>query len=282
MEPYYEDESVVIYNADVRDLPSIEGVAHCVVFSPPYNVGIKYEDHNDLMSWDEYAGLASATVAGLRTWVLDGGRVWCNVMPNAPFAPTGGTFRGKFGEKGGHSVGRVDLTKVWGSLLEDFGFDYRDTIVWKQDSFDGGCAWGSYQTPSGPNLRGEWEAILLYHRGEWLRPEPAEHHGWRDRIQPDDDKGGSWPDLCRNVWEISPSRVVGHPATYPLELPSRCIRLSTWPGEWVLDPFMGSGSTLVAAKALGRRAVGIELSERYCELAAKRLSQEVLDFGGAA
>jgi len=67
-----------------------------------------------------------------------------------------------------------------------------------------------------------------------------------------------------------------------VELARRCVRLSTWPDEVVLDPFAGSGTTLLAARQLGRRAVGIEASERYCQLAARRLAQRSLDFRGAA
>ena len=74
----------------------------------------------------------------------------------------------------------------------------------------------------------------------------------------------------------------GHPAPFPVELARRCIRLSTWPGEVVLDPFAGTGTTLVAARQLGRRAIGIEASEAYCAQAVDRLAQGAFDFHGAA
>ena len=94
---------------------------------------------------------------------------------------------------------------------------------------------------------------------------------------------GGWTSLVSNVWKMQPeARGPGdHPAPYPEELAMRAIRLSTWPGETVLDPFMGSGTTLMAARALGRKAIGIELSERYCEIAASRLAQGDL-FGEAS
>jgi DNA modification methylase len=84
------------------------------------------------------------------------------------------------------------------------------------------------------------------------------------------------------VWRIRPARRNGHPVPFPVELACRVIRLSTWPRETVLDPFAGSGTTLEAARRLGRRAIGIEVSERYCELTAQRLAQMPFDFEGAA
>lgn len=275
MTPYYSDADVTIYHGSAADPWPVEGVA-CVVFSPPYNVGIEYDEHDDLMAWDDYVHLASRVSSETERALVDGGRVWVNVMPNAPLAPTGGTHKnGRWGEKGGHAVERVDLSRLWSETLEDLWLNYRDTVVWLQDGHDGACSWGSWQRPSAPNMRGEWEAVLCHHKGPWLREPPAGMEKWRDTV-------GSWETLCRNVWRIPPERRTEHPAPFPEELAARCIRLSSWPGETVVDPFMGSGTTLLAARALGRKAVGIELSERYCEIAATRLAQGHLDFGGAA
>ena len=112
-------------------------------------------------------------------------------------------------------------------------------------------------------------------RGGWERTPPAGYSGWRDGV-------GAWPALCSTVWQVTPARREGHPAPFPIELARRCIRLSTWPGEVIFDPFAGSGTTLLAARQLGRRAIGIEASAAYCELAARRLGQGELPFHGAA
>ena len=86
-----------------------------------------------------------------------------------------------------------------------------------------------------------------------------------------------------SVWKMRQEiGIDGHPCPYPIALPTRCISAVTDIGDIVLDPFAGSGTTLRAAKDLGRKAIGIEIDERYCEIAAKRLGQEVLDFGAAS
>ena len=89
--------------------------------------------------------------------------------------------------------------------------------------------------------------------------------------------------LAMSVWPIVPEMdQPGHPCPYPVQIAQRCILATTDPGDTILDPFMGSGTTLFAAKGLGRKAIGVEREERYCEVAAERLSQGVLDLGDAA
>jgi site-specific DNA-methyltransferase (adenine-specific) len=166
------------------------------------------------------------------------------------------------------------LAHGWARALVEAGLELVDEVAWCS-ARGAGTAWGSWQSPAAPNLRGDWESVLVACRERWGRHPPAGLERWRDGI-------GDWPSLCSTVWSLPPARRRGHPSPFPVELAARCIRLSSWPGETVLDPFCGSGSTLLAARHHGRRAIGIDVSERYCELAAHRLSQGVFDFQGAA
>jgi site-specific DNA-methyltransferase (adenine-specific) len=224
------------------------------VFSPPYNIDADYgDDVNDALPWPEYQEMVLDVAEEMFRVLDDRGRIWVNVQPTVPF-------------KVGKSDKRINLSQMWASSLDFAGFHYRDTVTWIQDSFDGACAWGSWRQPSAPNQRGSHEVILCYYKGEWKRPRPESIlKGWKD----DADETGEWAnDLCRNVWRINPVRSKNHPSQFPVELPARCIRLSTWPGETVLDPFVGAGNTLRAAEALGRNAIGIDLSTKAIEACA--------------
>mgnify|MGYP006175278955 CR=1 FL=1 len=269
-EPYYEDDAVTIFHGDVEDL-ALEGFGGdfaAVVTSPPYNVGLDYDGdpQGDALDWAAYRDL-TVTTADLVCWALmPGGRAWVNTAVAVPHSP---------GQAGGRKR-RVLLSAWWAAALAAGGLELVDQVAWT--SLRGsGTAWGSWQSPASPNLRGDHEVITVACRDHWERHPPAGMEPWRDTL-------GDWPGLCSTVWNVAPATAGRgvHPAPFPVELARRCIRLSTWPGEMVLDPFCGTGSTLVAAAQLGRRSVGIERSEKYCELAARRFAQGALDFGGAA
>jgi DNA modification methylase len=161
---------------------------------------------------------------------------------------------------------RLALGFVWHQALEQAGLSFRDWVVWDQIGHDQPTAWGSYLSPNAPNLRGRSELVLLFFKGSWAR----------GRVERSDVLARDWPELTRNVWTMPCSRVGAHPCPFPPELPRRAILLSTWPGDLVLDPFCGSGTTLAVARSLGRRVIGCDLSAAYARLSRDAVSQGVL------
>lgn len=239
---------------DTDDLPH-PGTVPCIVGSPPYNVAIPnypsgYHDH---VPWPVYRAYANQWAKAIHQILCPGGRVWVNVQPVVPAVP---------GDVGGD---RVNLAYLWSRALEAQGLRYRDTVSWVQDSFDGQCAWGSYAQPSAPNMRGSHEVVLVYYKERWDRPIPGEWKGQKaakERQESEARLGGPWVDLVRNVWKINPvnrGKKTDIPAAFPIDLPARCIRLSTWPGEWVVDPWAGSCTTGQAADELGRQSVMVDV-----------------------
>ena len=261
----YDDGQVTVWYGDVRqvDLP---GDAAAVVTSPPYNVGVGYEGVSDVLAWPEYWQLAYRTAEVMAGVLVPGGRAWVNTAVSVPENPNDDLDR--------PAKRRVMLAHRWASILERAGLALVDQVAWCSPR-GAGTAWGSWASPAAPNLRGDWEAVTVACRGGWERRPPVGFEGWRDGV-------GGWPALCSTVWNLTPARRAGHPAPFPVELARRCIRLSTWPGEVVFDPFAGSGTTLLAARQLGRRAVGVEASAAYCEQIVGRLAQGELAFDGAA
>jgi DNA modification methylase len=260
--PFYEDGQATLYCADFRAVEVPAGSVAAVVTSPPYNVGLDYHGGDDSLDWPGYWALAADAAAVAAGALVEGGRVWVNTAVSVPAGP------------GDRAKARVMLAYRWAQALEEAGLSLVDQVAWCS-ARGAGTAWGSWASPASPNLRGDWESLLIACRGDWERTPPAGTEAWRDTV-------GGWASLCSTVWNITPARRDGHPAPFPVELARRAIRLSTWPDETVLDPFAGAGTTLLAARQLGRRAAGIERSERYCELAVSRLAQQGLDFRGAA
>lgn len=141
-----------------------------------------------------------------------------------------------------------------------------------------------FASPSLP-WPGAWRNVLVWDKGEHVGIGGDRETCWKrtiELVQVTNNRplNGTRDGACLRFNAVLPPPT-GHVAEKPLRLMLYLIRKLSIQGETILDPFMGSGTTLVAAKDLGRRAIGIEIEERYCEIAAKRLLQEVLDFGGA-
>jgi len=213
-----------------------------MVTSPPYNVGKDYDEDLDL---GEYVELLRRVFTETYRVIEPGGRIAVNVanLGRKPYLP---------------------LNHLVGALLTEIGFLLRGEIIWKKAKAAGGStAWGSWQSAKNPTLRDIHEYVLVASKESFRRERAGE-----DTISKEDFLGATM-----SVWDILPesARRVGHPAPFPIELPRRLIELYTFGGDLVLDPFLGSGSTAVAAVQTGRHFVGYETDAAYAKLAERRI-----------
>lgn len=253
-EPYYSDEWVTLYHGRCEDvLPTLDMV-DVVVTSPPYNLGVSSGGgFGDIRKYPaakvgKWSGGALAQGYADHTDDMDPAeyRSWqAGVLRLcwAQVCDTGAIF---YNHKPRVQAGLLECPTDWNP-----GLPLRQIIVWDRGS-------GMNFAPTHYCPQQEW--IVVYAKPAFRLAAKGSGVG--------------------DVWRIPPERNVDHPAPFPVALPERVIA-TTGAGS-VLDPFAGSGSSLVAAKRCGVKAIGIELSERYCEIAAKRLAQGVLDFGGSA
>ncbi len=244
-----EELKDVIINGDSRNLPLPDNCVHLVVTSPPYNASKAYDDD---LTLTDYLNLLHDVFKECYRVLTPGGRMVVNVanLGRKPYIP---------------------LSSHVNLIMHEIGFMHRGEVIWdKSASAGSSCAWGSFQSASNPCLRDIHEYMLMFSKGDYKLPRTKNERseGRIDTISKDD-----FIKQTKSIWSFSTesARRVNHPAPFPVELPNRCIEMFTFLGDVVLDPFLGSGTTAVAAKQLGRIYVGCDISEEYCSISERRL-----------
>jgi modification methylase len=235
----------VIYNRSsevMEDLP--DSSVHLMVTSPPYNVGKEYDED---LSLDEYLSFLRNVWREVYRVLVPGGRACVNIanLGRKPYIPLNGLIAKE---------------------MTELGFLMRGEIIWdKASSASTSTAWGSWKSASNPTLRDTHEYILVFSKGSFRRDKID---GRKSTISREE-----FLEFTKSVWEFpsESARKVGHPAPFPMELPYRLIQLYTFSDEIVLDPFMGSGQTAIAALNAERHYIGYEISGEYLELANSRI-----------
>lgn len=228
----------------MAELP--DASVHLMVTSPPYNVG---KDYDEDLSMEEYLAFLKRVWVEAYRVLVPGGRACVNVA----------------------NLGRKPYIPLHAFVLHDMlelGFLMRGEIIWdKGASASASTAWGSWQSASNPTLRDVHEYILVFSKGSFRSVRPGSR---QDTITKEE-----FLEFTKSVWSFASesARKIGHPAPFPMELPYRLIQLYTFEGDIVLDPFMGSGQTALAALKAGRHYVGYEVNAEYLALAEKRIGE---------
>jgi modification methylase len=217
---------------------------HLMVTSPPYNVGKEYDDDLTLA---EYLAFLERVWGEVFRVLVPGGRACVNVanLGRRPYIPL-------------HAW-------IADSMLR-LGYLMRGEVIWnKAASASPSTAWGSWKSAANPTLRDVHEYILIFSKGEYKRHNPLNRKSTISRDE--------FLEFTKSIWTFPAESAskIGHPAPFPMELPYRLIQLYSFEGEVVLDPFMGSGQTALAALKAGRHFIGYEICLEYTSLAENRI-----------
>jgi DNA modification methylase len=257
--PSLVDEIVV---GDAAHMDKIDPASVAlVVTSPPYFAGKQYEqalgEGHIPATYLEYLEMLERVFAECVEKLEPGGRIAVNVA--------------NLGRKPYRSLA-ADVTTI---LQDRLRLLLRGEIVWwKARGAGGSCAWGSFQSPANPVLRDLTERVIIASKGRFDRALTARQRAAKGMPSRATVTKDEFMEATLDVWEIPSESAtrVGHPAPFPVELPQRLIELYTYRGDLVLDPFMGSGTTAIAAVRTGRRYIGYDTDETYVEKARARIA----------
>lgn len=226
----------------MNDIP--DKSVHLAITSPPYNVGAKYDNHDDKLAYDDYLNWMMDVWKEVKRVLVTGGRFALNIAPTSikNFNPIHHDFI---------------------EQMRQIGMTMRTEILWYKQTMLRRTAWGSWKSPANPHIVPSWEYVLVFCKDSWkLKGDPKDIDITRDEFKKYSD----------GFWYIPPeTRRRGHPAPFPEELIYRLIKFYTYKGNLVLDMFGGTGTVALVAYKTGRDFVHIDISEEYCNTAARRL-----------
>jgi site-specific DNA-methyltransferase (adenine-specific) len=262
-----------IYNGDCLELfKELEDKKiDLVVTSPPYNVGIEYDVHVDNVPMDEY-------FVWVKTWLLevyrtlkDDGRIAINIPYEVNVKDRGG---------------RVFMVSEYWQIMKEIGFGFFGVVDLEESSphRHKTTAWGSWMSPSAPYIYNPKEAVILAYKKDYIKKvKGAPEWAYNDveienedgtkkmkRMYDDQDKT-EFMELVFGQWKYFADTKSLTKATFSMDIPMKAIKILTYKGDVILDPFSGSGTTALAAKRLERNYIGFELSEKYTDISRHRV-----------
>jgi len=252
-----------------------EGSIDLIVTSPPYGVGIDYDVHQDDMLVEEYFEFTRKWMTEAFRVLKDDGRIALNIP-----------YEINRQEKGG----RVFMvSEVW-QIMKQIGYKFFGVVDLEEDSPHRSrtTAWGSWMSPSAPYIYNPKECVVLAYKKHHIKKVKGEPE-WTPEMGEVEDKNGNmrpkkfytetqkreFIDLVFGQWNYFADTRSLTKATFSMDIPTKAIKILTYKNDVVLDPFTGSGTSLVAAETLDRQWIGIELSPDYCEVARKRVNSFV-------
>ncbi|MEO0087839.1 MAG: site-specific DNA-methyltransferase [candidate division WOR-3 bacterium] len=249
---FFNFKDIKIYHDDFLTTECVEeNTVDLIVTSPPYNVDIKYLSYNDNIPYNVYLEFTHKWLEKAYKLLKDDGRLCLNIPLDK--------------NKGGQQSVYADII----TIAKKIGFKYHSTIIWNEQNISKRTAWGSWLSATAPYVIAPVEMIAVLYKKRWKKTSGS-------KIS--DITKQEFINWTNGVWTFmgESKKRVKHPAPFPVELPRRCIKLFSFVGDTILDPFLGSGTTLIACILTNRKGIGIEIDKNYCEIAKNRLIKEVI------
>jgi len=235
---------IINSSENMKEIP--DNSLHLMITSPPYNASKEYDKD---LSLDEYLDMLRRVFSETYRVLVNGGRACVNIanLGRKPYIP---------------------LSDYVSKMMIDIGFNMRGEIIWnKAASASPSTAWGSWQSAANPILRDVHEYILVFSKGEYRRKRTPDKKNTITKEQ--------FMEWTKSIWTMNAesAKRIGHPAPFPVELPYRLIQLYSFENDIILDPFIGSGTTAIAAIQSNRFYIGYDTEEKYIKLAENRIAE---------